>query len=55
LPSAISVFAPMSVPLPMRAPFMITLLMPIRLPSPTLQPCSMTLWPTLTFFASVRG
>ena len=49
------VFAPMSVPRPMRAPFMITLLMPIRLPSPMVQPCSMTLWPTLTELPSVMG
>ena len=55
MPSAISVFAPISMPRPIFAPFRITLLMPISVPSPMVQPCSITLWPMLTRGASVIG
>jgi len=48
LPSGISVLAPTMQPLPITARLRITEPMPIRLPSPTVQPCSMTRWPTVT-------
>ena len=37
------------------APFSTTLLMPMSVPSPTVQPCSITLWPMLTLRPSVIG
>ena len=41
--------------LPMRAPFNTTAWMPMSEPSPTLQPCNMTWWPTVTSSPSVSG
>ncbi|MOA65564.1 hypothetical protein D3C78_1920040 [compost metagenome] len=48
MPSGISALAPMMQFLPIFAPLSTTALMPIRLKSPTWQPCSMALWPMVT-------
>ena len=53
MPSGISVPAPTRQLRPITAWFMTTLRMPTRLPSPTVHPCSITMWPTLTRRPSV--
>src|ERR1700712_2045158 len=55
LPSPISELAPMMQYLPIVAPLRITELMPISVLSSTVQPCSMTLWPMVTFLPMVSG
>ena len=41
--------------LPITAPFITTAWMPISEPSPIVQPCSMTWWPTVTLAPIVKG
>ena len=40
---------------PIFAPFMTVECMPIRVPSPIVQPCRMTLWPTVQLAPMTRG
>src|SRR6185503_12972366 len=54
-PSAMSDPAPRIEPAPTFAPFSSTAFMPIRLPSQTSQPCSITLCPMVTFAPSTSG
>ena len=55
LPSGISELAPMRQSRPITARFNTTALMPMSDPSFTVQPCNITMWPTLTPFSSVSA
>ena len=55
LPSVIRALAPIRQLRPIFAPLRITEPMPTSVLSPMVQPCSITMWPTVTLAPIVRG
>ena len=54
-PSVTSAFAPIRQLRPIFTPFSTTALIPTRLLSPIVQPCSMALWPIVTWLPITIG